>query len=102
MKNFFTAKFLLPVLFFLTTGINGFGQLSITSTGTAFTQNFDGMGSSATATLPTGFKVNTTTDWATGTTATTQAAGTTGAGVLTSGSAGGTYNFANGVTASST
>jgi hypothetical protein len=75
-----------------------YAQLSITSTGTAFTENFDGMGTSGTATLPAGFRVGTTSDWTTGTTATTQAAGSSGA-VFT---AGGTYNFANGATASST
>jgi hypothetical protein len=81
---------------------SGWGQLSITSTGTSYTQNFDGMSSSATATLPTGFKVNgngSAPSWATGTTATTLAAGTSGTGALTSTSGGGTYNFANGVTA---
>jgi hypothetical protein len=90
----------------LMVGVNvGWGQLSITSTGTAFTQNFDAFGSSATATLPTGFRVNgngAAPSWTTGTTATTVAAGTSGTGALTSTSGGGTYNFANGVTASST
>ncbi|MBX2929635.1 MAG: HYR domain-containing protein [Saprospiraceae bacterium] len=76
-------------------------QMLIPNT-TAQTQNFDGMGSSATATLPTGFRVSDGTMYSTGTTTTTQAAGTTGVGVLTGGSTGGTYNFANGVTASST
>jgi hypothetical protein len=75
-----------------------YAQLSITSTGTAFTENFDGMGTSGTATLPTGFRVGTTSDWTVGTTATTLAGGSNGA-VFTSG---GTYNFANGATASST
>lgn len=75
-------------------------QLSITSTGTPFTENFNGMGSSGTATLPTGFKIGT--DWASGTTATTLAYGTTGTGAVTGTSAGGTINWANGVTASST
>ena len=94
---------LLLIAFFAT--ITGWGQLSITATGTAYTQNFDGMGSSSTATLPTGFRVNgngATPSWNTGTTATTVAAGTSGTGALTSSSGGGTYNFANGVTASST
>ena len=75
------------------------GQLSITSTGTAFTQNFDGLGSSATASLPTGFKVNgngASPSWTTGTTATTAAGWTSGSLALTSSSSGGTYNFANG------
>lgn len=80
------------------------GQWSITSTGVATTQNFDGIGSSATATLPAGFKIgnSTATTYATATTATTLAAGSTGTGAITSGSTGGIYNFANGITASST
>jgi autotransporter-associated beta strand protein len=75
-------------------------QVSITSSGTAVTENFDGMGSTATAALPAGFKIGT--DWASGTTAATKSAGTSGTGVLSSSSAGGVYNFANGVTATST
>ncbi|NBR13936.1 MAG: hypothetical protein EBU01_05040, partial [Crocinitomicaceae bacterium] len=78
-----------------------FSQVSVTSVGTAFTQNFDGIGNSATASLPTGFRMGT--DWSSGAaTATTQSGGTSGTGVLASNSAGGFYNFANGVTASST
>jgi hypothetical protein len=75
-------------------------QISITTVGTAYTENFDGMGSSATAALPTGFKVGS--DWATGRTATKAAAGTSGTGALSSSSSGSDYNFANGVTATST
>jgi hypothetical protein len=67
-----------------------FAQLSINATGTAVTENFDIMGASSTATLPAGFKIGP--DWNAGTTATTQAAGTTGAAPTT----GGIYNFANG------
>lgn len=80
----------------------GWGQVSITSLSVAYTENFNGMGTSATATLPAGFRVNTTANWTTGTTTTTQAAGTTGTGALTSTSPGGTYNFADGITGSST
>lgn len=76
------------------------GQINISSLNTAFTENFNGMGSSATATLPTGFKIGT--DWSSGTTATTRAAGSTGTGVLNGTSGGGVHNFANGITASST
>jgi mucin-19 len=98
------ASSLTLLLLFL--GMNvGWGQLSITSTGTAFTQNFDAFGSSATATLPAGFRVNgngAAPSWTTGTTTTTAAAGTSGTGALTGTSSGGTYNFANGVTASAT
>ncbi|WP_396140616.1 choice-of-anchor D domain-containing protein [Flavobacterium sp.] len=81
------------------------GQILIPNT-TPVTQNFDGMSSSATATLPTGFVVNSTVaninNYTTGaTTATTQAAGTSGLGILTGTSTGGCYNYANGITASS-
>lgn len=77
------------------------GQISIPNT-TPVTQNFDGMGSSATAALPTGFVVSTTQNYTTGTTATTFAYGSTGAGVVTGTSSGGYINWANGITASST
>jgi subtilisin-like proprotein convertase family protein/endonuclease/exonuclease/phosphatase family metal-dependent hydrolase len=73
---------------------------SITALDTTFSESFDAMGSSATAALPAGFRIGT--DYATGTTATTQAAGTTGTGVLTGSITGGAYNFANGVTATAT
>jgi trimeric autotransporter adhesin len=75
-------------------------QMIITTTSTSVVENFDVMGSSNTATLPTGFKIGT--DWSTGTAATTQAFGTTGAGVVTGTSSGGTVNWASGVTASAT
>jgi len=81
-------------------GNNSWGQQSITTTGTAVNQNFDALGSGVTATLPTGWKMGT--DWSTGAITTTQAAGTTGTGAVTSSSTGGFYNWANGVTASST
>lgn len=76
--------------------------MSLTATGTPFIQNFDGIGSSGTAALPTGWRVSGGTTYSAGTTATTLAAGTTGTGALTGSSAGGVYNFANGITASST
>ncbi len=98
MRKVLKALSLLPVFLLLFASSNG--QLSITSTGTAFTQNFDGMGSSATAALPTGFKIGT--DWSAGTTATTLAYGSTGTGAVTSSSGGGAINWANGITASST
>ncbi|HUS10296.1 MAG TPA: C25 family cysteine peptidase [Pyrinomonadaceae bacterium] len=86
--------------FIATLCISASGQITITSTGTAFPQDFDSMGSSATATLPTGFRIGT--DWSTGTTATTLAFGTTGTGAVTGSSSGGAINWANGVTASAT
>lgn len=85
-------------------GLESWGQVLITNT-SPVTQNFDGIGNSATATLPSGFKFgNNTLDFTSGsnTTLSGQAAGTSGTGVLTGTSAGGAYNFANGVTASST
>ena len=75
--------------------------MSINAIGTTYTENFDGMGSSITATLPLGFRHVTTTS-VTSNTVTTRAAGTTGTNALTSTSGGGVYNFANGVTATST
>ena len=77
------------------------GQILIPST-TPVTQNFDLIGNAGTATLPTGFKVSTSANYTTGTTVTTLVAGTTGAGALTGTSGGGVYNYANGITATST
>ncbi len=81
------------------------GQVSITTLGVASTQNFNGIGTSNNATLPAGFRASATasaTSWTTGILATTEVAGTTGTGVISSSSAGGFYNFANGLSASST
>lgn len=68
---------------------------------TAVTENMDVMGvapaTNTITTLPVGFRIGT--DWATGSTANTVAGGTTGAGTI---SAGGAYNFANGINASAT
>ncbi|MBK8951901.1 MAG: hypothetical protein IPM85_05915 [Chitinophagaceae bacterium] len=91
--------YFLVVMLVMVSGIS-WGQVSITSTGTAFTESFDGMGTSGTATLPSGFKVGT--DWSSGTTATTLAYGTTGTGVVTGASGGGVVNWANGITGSAT
>ncbi len=77
-------------------------QVSITSFGTAVTQNFDGIGTTATATLPSGFAVNSSNVYTGATTATTVAYGTTGTGAVTGSSGGGTVNWANGITGSST
>ncbi len=82
--------------------ISAFGQISITS-GSAITQDFTSLGATAAATLPTGFKIGGSgaTNYTAAGTATTAAAGTTGTGALTGSSGGALYNFANGVTASS-
>jgi hypothetical protein len=102
MKNL--AKLSILALGLLTFCSPVFGQVSITSAAPV-TENFDTIGTSATATLPSGWRVDSGTPtlvYGSAATATTQAAGTTGAGVLTGTSVGGTYNFANGVTGSST
>jgi hypothetical protein len=100
MGKLFAFKFLLLFSILGAVSEKGWSQLVITSTGTAFAQNFDGMGSSATATLPAGFKIGT--DWSSGGTATTLAYGSTGTGAVTSSSSGGVINWANGATASAT
>jgi hypothetical protein len=94
-KNY--ASFILACLLFFSG--NAFGQQSITTLATTTSQPFT-IGTSATATLPTGFKIGT--DWSSGTTATVLAAGTSGTGALNGSSGGNVYNFASGVTASST
>lgn len=71
-------------------------------TGMSYSQSFDSLGTSATATLPTGWKFGNTTTYSFGVTATTVAGGTTGTNALGAGSTGGYYNFGNGVTASAT
>ncbi len=88
---------------------NANGSVNLTATGGTpnapillSSQNFDGMGSSGTATIPGNFRASTGTDWTTGTTTTTLAYGTSGAGIVGSLSTGGTINWANGVTATST
>lgn len=93
---------LLALLF----SVAAWGQVSITNSNT-LTENFDGIGSTSTAMLPSGWRVDSvvsspTTVFSSAATSTTQAAGTTGTGVFSSSSAGGTYNLANGITASST
>lgn len=69
------------------------------------TQDFNTIGSTAAATLPTGWRVSSVANdiiYANGASVTTNAGGTTGTGVLTSSSVGGCYNFANGANATST
>ncbi|MFN4083730.1 MAG: T9SS type A sorting domain-containing protein [Bacteroidia bacterium] len=98
-------QFIYFITFLLCLLLNqSWGQVSITTQAT-YQESFDGMGTSGTATLPTGFKFgNNTTDWTAGanTTATTLAYGTTGTGAVTGTSSGGAINWANGITGSST
>jgi hypothetical protein len=93
----------MKTILFLTTlffSVISWGQMLIPNA-TPVTQNFDGM-LTVVGTLPTGFRLNTTPNYSTGTSVTTEAGGTSGVGVLTSTSSGGAYNFANGVNASAT
>lgn len=86
---------------FLLMSVISYGQMSLTTSGVAVVENFT-IGSTATATIPAGFKFGQNVAYTSGVGATTLAAGTTGTGVLTSTSGGGYYNFANGITASAT
>ena len=83
---------------------NGYSTLastiSLAALGTAVTENFNGMGTSVTATTPTGIRIGA--DFNTGTTVTTQAYGNTGLGGVTSSSSGGAINWADGITGSAT
>jgi hypothetical protein len=86
---------------------NTMSNAQLVLTGTTTSQNFDGLGSSPTATLPTGWRMETTpggteTNYTLLETSTTQAAGTTGPDALSDTSPGGAYNFADGDNATST
>jgi uncharacterized repeat protein (TIGR02543 family) len=93
-------KFKITLLIVLSVLVSkmGWGQVSIVSLGTPSTQNF-AIGTTAAASLPSGFKIGT--NWSTGLTATTKAYGNTGTGAVTSASAGGAINWANGITGTS-
>jgi hypothetical protein len=78
---------------------------SITALNVAFTENFDSMGpatSSASSQMPPGFAWSTSGAWIEDNQGTNRAGGTTGADAMNGSSAGGRYNFGNGVTASAT
>jgi hypothetical protein len=95
-------KSLVHALFYLALFTSLHAQQPITEANTWITQNFDSMGSSATANLPAGWRVGSARDaidWSNGLTTTTSAGGTTGSGSI---SGGGCYNFGNGINASST
>ena len=95
---------LLTLLVLLATQLSA--QISITSMGTAYTENFNSLGNNPIISVPTGWKFGTgaspTYTNVTNYTSTTESAGTTGGGVLTQTSNGGTYNFASGLNSSST
>ena len=98
MKKLFTFVALMLLCF----SLNANAQWVINAN-TQQTENFDGIGTTATANLPTGWVGSAATNY-TGTvvTATTLAYGTTGTGVVGSASSGGYINWANGITGSST
>ena len=101
ISNYLKNKNFLVTGLLMLFSVISYGQMSITTPGVAVVQPFT-IGSTATAALPSGFKVGQNVAYSSGTTATTLAAGTTGTGVLTGTSGGGTYNFANGITATAT
>lgn len=107
MRKLFTLRELpavLSVLLLVGAADLAQAQLSVTTIDVAVTQNFT-IGTSATATLPTGWRMGTSsnsTDWASLQTATGAAYGSTGTGAVTGSSGGNSVNWANGVTASST
>ncbi len=93
----------MPKLFplaLLLSATSGFAQQPISTARVAVTQNFDSLGSSASAALPTGWRHGEV--WTAGSSALTEAAGTSGTGVITEGAVGGAYNWANGVTGTAT
>jgi hypothetical protein len=67
--NFKLCIFLICALLIINVE-NNYSQVSITSLNTYY-ESFDGMGTSATATVPAGFRLNSTANWTTGVTATT-------------------------------
>lgn len=75
-------------------------QAVFSQVNTNYSVDFNSMGTSSGATLPTGFRIGT--NWSSGSSVTTQAAGTSGTGVISSSSSGACYNFGNGVTATAT
>lgn len=71
------------------------------STGDTYTEDFDGMGSTLLATIPSGFRIGS--NWNTGLTATDTAAGTSGTvNALASTSKGYCHNFGNGLNSTAT
>ncbi|WP_295335555.1 T9SS sorting signal type C domain-containing protein [Flavobacterium sp.] len=96
-------KLLVAFILVLFGTVSSFAQIAIPNT-SPVTQNFDGIGNTATATLPSGIKIGQNADYTNvaNTTVTNLAYGSTGAGVVTGTSSGGCINWANGITASST
>ena len=75
-------------------------QAVFSQVNTNYSVDFNALGNSSGATLPTGFRIGS--NWSSGSSVTTQAAGTSGTGAINSSSSGGCYNYGNGVTATAT
>ena len=76
----------------IATALSAHGQTPLNLTGPSYTQNFDGTGSL----LPVGWGFGQNVTFAGTTISSTQAGGTTGAGILSGSSAAGAYHFTNG------
>jgi len=91
--------FLIGFVFFL--NITAIGQLSLSGTG-PISEDFNSMGTSATASLPSGFRITTGTSYFSAVTTTTYTYGTNGWPMVTGNSPGGRINWANGFYGSAT
>ncbi|MBL0049861.1 MAG: T9SS type A sorting domain-containing protein [Bacteroidetes bacterium] len=94
------------ILFFVLLASHLSAQISITTLGTPYLEDFNSLGNNAITTVPSGWKFGTgaspTYANVSNYTATSEAAGTTGGNVITQSSNGGTYNFGNGQNGTST
>ena len=98
-------KKLITILGFAVISVAGVQAQVVISNSNPYTENFNGLGSNATATLPTGFRAQAgaSPTWSGGNvTSTTLAYGTTGTGVVTGTSPGGLINWGNGTTSTAT
>lgn len=93
-------KILLSALALALLAIPASAQQSLSTPRSAVTQNFDSLGNSTSATLPTGWRVRDW--WGTESTSVNKAAGTSGTDAINGSSTGGAFNWANGATATST
>lgn len=99
--TFFISRRILVLFLYLPFFVGSIdAQVVFTQVNTNYTADFNSFGSSSSATMPAGFRIGS--NWLTGSSVTTLAAGTSGSGVLNSTSSGGCYNFGNGVTATAT
>jgi hypothetical protein len=99
-------KHSLFLLLFLFTVLQLQAQISITTMGSSYTENFNSLGNNAITTLPSGWKFGTgsapTYNNVGNYTSTSETGGTTGPAVISQTSNGGTYNFGSGTNGTST